>query len=353
MKDKSRTKCHQIIQFDEEEKRLQLLIDESPIYLWLVAPWIIYVIFNVLISTIDVGNFTDALALGLSLLNYLFLLKLVSIAYLHIKTKLIEKSADEILIPPEKLSDISVFFLAFTAVYFGIIGIINGIKLGDWSSLEIAFLTLTLYAGFTVSLDELFDNGKTSTLRHRLTKPFRRTKLSASNVIFIALIVILSVLPNLYECALFAYLVIILIFLGVMKLLWKVRKKQLHLWGNNIAVVLHDKKTLIYQLGTDSAVKHELKRILMNMGVEIVNIDAHDLSSSQYDIVVILNSLIKSKQVLLGIKELDSVINDKSIIIDPFITKRKHRCILAAGFGLPNTTITGISLGDYISIIEN
>lgn len=353
MKDEATTKCHQIINFADEEKRLQLFINEAPIYLWLVAPWAVYVILNVGISVIDAGNFTDALVLGLSLLNYLLLLKLVSIAYLHIKTKLVERSAQDILISPEKLSDISVFFLAFTAAYFGIIGLIEGIGHDDWSSLEIAFLTLTLYAGFTVSLDELFDKEKSPALWFRLTKPFRRTKISASAVIWIVAIVIISVLPNLWECVFFVYLVLILIFLGAMKLLWEIRRRQLRIWGNNLAILLNDKKTLIYQLGTDSVVKLELEKILTNMGVEIVNVDTSDFSVSQYDTVVILNSLIKYEQALPGIKGLDSVLNDESIIVDPFVTKRKHRCKLSAAFGLPNPTITGLSLTEYLAVIEN
>lgn len=318
-----------------------------------MAPWVVYVILNVVISAIDAGNFTDALALGFSLLNYLLLLKLVSIAYLHIKTKLVEKSAQDILISPEKLSDISVFFLAFTAAYFGIIGVIEGILHDDWSSLEIAFLTLTLYAGFTVSLDELFDTEKHSALWYRLTKPFRRTKISASAVILVVAIVIISVLPNLSECVLYIYLALILIFLGVMKLLWEIRRRQLLIWGNNLAILLNDKKTLIYQLGTDSVVKLELEKTLTDMGVEIINVDTSDSSNSQYDTVVILNSLIKREQALPGIKGLDSVLNDGSIIVDPFITKRKHRCKLAAAFGLPNSTITGLSLKEYLAVIES
>lgn len=353
MKDEATTKCHQIVNFADDEKRLQLLINEAPIYLWLVAPWILYVILNVVISVIDIGNFTDTLALGLSLLNYLLLLKLVSNAYFHVKTKLIEKSAQDILIPPEKLSDISVFFLVFTAAYFGIIGLIEGVQHDDWSSLEIAFLNLTLYAGFTVSLDELFDKEKNPALWYRLTKPFRRTKISASAIIGVVAIVIISVLPNLWECVLFVYWALIPIFLGVMKLLLEVRRRKIRIWGNNLAILLNDKKALIYQLGTDSVVKLELEKTLTNMGVEIVDVNTSDFSISHYDTVVILNSLIKREQALPGINALDSVLNDESIIVDPFITKRKRRCKLVAAFGLPNSTITGLSLKEYLAVIEN
>ena len=251
------------------------------------------------------------------------------------------------------MSDISAFFLAFTAAYFGIIGLIEGIGHDDWSSLETAFLTLTLYAGFTVSLDELFDKKKCPTLWYRLTKPFRRTKISVSAIIAVVAVVVISVLPNLCKYVLFVYLVLMLVFLGGMKLLWEIRRRQLLIWGNNIALLLNDKKTLIYQLGTDSVVKLELEKTLTNMGVEIVNANTSDCSISHYDTVVILNSLIKREQALPGINALDSVLNDESIIVDPFITKRKHRCKLAAAFGLPNSTITGLSLKEYLAIVEN
>ncbi len=397
------TLCHQVINCEDEEKRQQLFIFESPIYFVLYIPFVVYILINVLISSlssIGIKFLTDTSGLGFSLLNYLFLLKMVSFVHSHIKAKLVEKCAQDILISPEKLSDFSVLSLAYMAVYWGILGLIEGYRDGDWVSLEVSFLTITLYVGFTISLSDLFDNQQCPSLWHGLAMPFRRTRISfsvavASLVFLIAvlaenlwsflifiywiiislwhglampfrrtrisfsvavasLVFLIAVLAeNLWSFLIFIYWIIIMIFLVVMVLLIKNNARRLPIWANDLAIFLKDKKTLIYQFGTDSAMKHKLEAALEKMGIKIVNINIGDLSTPTYDTVIILNSLIKSEQTLSLIKDLDSILNDESVIVDPFITRRKRRCKLAAALGFPYSTITGVSLKEHLTIIEN
>ena len=356
MKNEVLTLCHQVINCEDEEKRQQLFIFESPIYFVLYIPFVVYILINVLISSVSsigIKFLTDTSGLGFSLLNYLFLLKMVSFVHSHIKAKLVEKCAQDILISPEKLSDFSVLSLAYMAVYWGILGLIEGYRDGDWVSLEVSFLTLTLYVGFTISLSDLFDNQQCPSLWHGLAMPFRRTRISFSVAVASLVFLIAVLAENLWSFLIFIYWIIILIFLVVMVLLIKNNARRLPIWANDLAIFLKDKKTLIYQFGTDSAMKHKLEAALEKMGIKIVNINIGDLSTPTYDTVIILNSLIKSEQTLSLIKDLDSVLNDESVIVDPFITRRKRRCKLAAALGFPYSTITGVSLKEYLTIIEN
>ncbi len=350
------TLCHQVINCEDEEKRQQLFIFESPIYFVLYIPFVVYILINVLISSlssIGIKFLTDTSGLGFSLLNYLFLLKMVSFVHSHIKAKLVEKCAQDILISPEKLSDFSVLSLAYMAVYWGILGLIEGYRDGDWVSLEVSFLTITLYVGFTISLSDLFDNQQCPSLWHGLAMPFRRTRISFSVAVASLVFLIAVLAENLWSFLIFIYWIIIMIFLVVMVLLIKNNARRLPIWANDLAIFLKDKKTLIYQFGTDSAMKHKLEAALEKMGIKIVNINIGDLSTPTYDTVIILNSLIKSEQTLSLIKDLDSILNDESVIVDPFITRRKRRCKLAAALGFPYSTITGVSLKEHLTIIEN
>ena len=128
MKQAVETKCCQIVKYADEENRRQLIILEAPAYLWLVVPWLIYVVGNVIVSLIDVGDLSGVLTLGASLLLYLLLLKFISTMYSHIKAKLIKKSAEIVLIPPEKLSNIFAISLAVVSFYFFVIGVIDGAR---------------------------------------------------------------------------------------------------------------------------------------------------------------------------------------------------------------------------------
>lgn len=210
---------------------------------------------------------------------------------------------------------------------------------------KMAINSLTLYIGFTVSLEKLFANEQNSIIS-QILQPFTDISIVLGKypIVFIVVQVFIILVTNHY-IVLFIELFIAALF--IITIIYG--NKRIELYASTVVNKYHYKRILFLQLGPANASCKVMKRELSKHIIEIKNYE--NLSDINYDVVIVLNTLKDNRQE--SVKKFFNMIalNENGIILDPFICSVKKMSFWAAWLGLPISIKRENSQENYVKLI--
>lgn len=213
---------------------------------------------------------------------------------------------------------------------------------------------LTLYIGFAVSLDDLFDAKNFMGILSCFSSPFSKIKINKRIWLIIGTVAFSIVLFQIlcaYIIPLIIFYVILIILLLSLILLNKIRKEKLKKFSNELVNSFEDNNVLILQIGTDYIV---VKSIEKTLGAQTAINEISQINIDKYNTVVVLNTLRKKEDYSCYLNQVSDIIEPDGVIIDPYITKQQKRCFLASWLGIPISKMgTEHSIEEYLQMFAN
>lgn len=338
-----RPKLYQFISPDKEGKiKTQKILNITDLYPCLMIYWIAYNILNTYIPK----YFTEIVSAMLSVVMYSLLLIISSISVYRIKLKIQRKRHKDFLLEPSQIAALFALTFLINAIYFFALYIFEQ----DSSMLIMTITNITLYMGFAVSLEELFNIKSIWDIGKCFLSPFARSGFTKSDWWKFGLTIILIVLfafISVYNTLVFVLL--IAGFLAFFIVLSKIRKRALRLFCESITPILKDESVLVWQRGNINIVSKAIKHILLDLNIPFEPLHSeNDVSTQEYNTIIILNSMNSKNDDLIYIEHLNKWITKETAIIDPFISKQMKKKNICTWLSIPNTHPQFLTLNKYL-----
>ena len=282
----------------------------------------------------------------LSVVMYSLLLIISSISVYRIKLKIQRKRHEDFLLEPSQIAALFALTFLINAIYFFALYIFEQ----DSSMLIMTITNITLYMGFAVSLEELFNIKSIWDIGKCFLSPFARSGFTKSDwwkfgltIILIVLFAFISVSNTL------VFVLLIAGFLAFFIVLSKIRKRALRLFCESITPILKDESVLVWQRGNINIVSKAIKHILLDLNIPFEPLHSeNDVSTQEYNTIIILNSMNSKNDDLTYIEHLNKWITKETAIIDPFISKQMKKKNICTWLSIPNTHPQFLTLNKYL-----
>ena len=307
----------------------------------LFIPSCLYTALSVIITTVLAEYISNVLSAFLTLAAYIVLLFSVSWLVLTYRNNC---SEENFKLEKEHITAIFDIILLINAAYL----LLSGLLIDSNIAYNMCLTNLTLYIGFAVSLDDLFDAKNFIGILCCFCSPFSKIKLNkkiwliiGSVAFYIVLIQILCayIIPLIIFCVILIILLLSLIFFN------KIRKEKLKKFSHELVNLFEDNNVLILQIGADYVV---IKSIEKALNTQMVISEISRINIDKYNTVVVLNTLRKKEHYVDYLNQISDIIERDGVIIDPFITKQQRRSFLSAWFGIPISLTMWNSADEYI-----
>lgn len=343
----TRPKLYQFISPDKEGKiKTQKMLNITDLYPCLMIYWIAYNILNTYIPK----YFTEIVSAMLSVVMYSLLLIISSISVYRIKLKIQRKRHEDFLLEPSQIAALFALTFLINAIYFFALYIFEQ----DSSMLIMTITNITLYIGFAVSLEELFNIKSIWDIGKCFLSPFTRSGFTKSDWWKFGLIIILIVLSafiSVYNTLVFVLLVAG--FLAFFIVLSKIRKRALRLFCENITPILKDESVLVWQKGNINIVSKAIKHILLDLNIPFEPLySENDVSTQEYNTIIILNSMNNKNDDMTHIEYLNKWSMKETVIIDPFMSKQMKKKNICSWLSIPNTKPLQFTLNHYLTALH-
>lgn len=294
----------------------------------LFIPSGLYTVLSVIITTVLAEYISNTLSAFLALVAYILLLFTVSWLVLTYRSNC---SEGNFKLEKEHITAIFDVVLLINAAYL----LLSGLSGDSNIAYNMCLINLTLYIGFAVSLDDLFDAKNFIGILRCFYSPFSKIKLNKKMWLIIgsvALSIVLFQKLCTYTTALIIISIIFIIILLSLISLDKFRKERLSNFSSELVTLFQKNKVLLLQIGTDYVVIKSIKNAL-DTQTEINEIS--QISVDKYNMIIVLNTLRKKEDYICYLNQITEVIEPDGVIIDPFITRKQKRSFLASWFGIP------------------
>lgn len=205
-------------------------------------------------------------------------------------------------------------------------------------------ISLTLYVGFAVSLEKLFDDGECS-IKYQLLKPFFDVGFNVHPYKFF-LISLVAIFFIVYE-----YIIVILVLIVSLVFIAIVEygKRRINNFFERIVNDFSSKKILVLQLGAENAAFKIVKKKLSECS-EIVSGD--EVNGNIYDMIIVLNTLRNERYKIVE-KYLNKVSLCKDgIVIDPFFCGIYNLRFWSSWLGVPVSLRKKNTIKTYVDLIK-
>ena len=348
MREKSITKID-LLSFEKEsgKNNTAKILNIGEVFWRLSIPSCLYTAFSVTITNLLAERISNVWSTLLMLVAYVVLL--FAVAWLVLAYK---NNCSEGIFKLEKEHITAIFdmVLLINVAYL----LLSGFSRGSNIAYNMCLTNLTLYIGFAVSLDDLFDAKNYMDILRSFYSPFSKIKLNKKTWLIIGTVAVTIVLFQIlcaYIIPLVIFYVILTILLLSLILLDKTRKEKLKKFNYELVNLFGDNNVLILQIGTDYVV---IKSIEKAIGTQIAIKEISQSSIDKYNTVVVLNTLKKKEDYICYLNQINDIVEPDGVIIDPFITKHQKRSFLASWFGFPvSKVVKGRSVKEYLQIFTN
>ena len=346
MSEKSITKID-LLSFEKEngKNNTAKFLNIGEIFWRLSIPGCLYTAFSVTVTNLLAECISNVWSTLLMLVAYVVLLFAVAWLVLAYKNNCSEESFK---LEKEHITAIFDMVLLINAVYLLFSGLLKDSNI----AYNMCLTNLTLYIGFAVSLDDLFDAKNFMGILRCFYSPFSKIKLNKKIWLIIGTVALSMVLFQklcAYTTALIVICIILIIILLSLISLDKFRKERLSSFSSELVTLFQKNKVLLLQIGTDYVVIKSIKKALDTQTaineISRINID-------KYNMVVVLNTLRKKEDYICYLNQISEVIEPDGVIIDPFITRQQKRSFLASWFGIPLFNYKIKATQDYSKIID-
>ncbi len=313
----------------------------------LSIPSCLYTAFSVTVTNLLAECISNVWSTLLMLAAYVALLFAVAWLVLAYKNNCSEGNFN---LEKEHISAIFDMVLLINAAYLLLSGLLKGSNI----AYNMCLTNLTLYIGFAVSLDDLFDAKNIMGILRCFYSPFSKIKLNKKLWLIIGMVAFTIVLFQIlcaYIIPLVIFYVILMVLLLSLILLDKNRKEKLEKFNNELVNLFENNNVLILQIGSDYVV---IKSIKKTLGTQTSINEISKSSIDKYNTVIVLNTLKKKEDYICYLNQINDIVEPDGVIIDPFITKQQRRSFLASWFGIPvSNVVTRHKVKEYLQIFMN
>lgn len=292
-------------------------------------PSSLYLLINGIVTVLPLDAATNA---AVMLFTYMLMM---SIASKFVKKIAIGKG-DCFVLRSEEIAAVFLLVLLANAVCLAVLSFF----LREIVYLALAIVSISLYVGFAVSLEKVFEHDEKKPFLNQLKKPFYDTKLNIKgwrNILIGVLCLIGFVLLN-YAVVLLA-LIAALAFIVIIE---KSKRKMKKL-GENILSESQGKAVLLLQFGPSNATINAARKQLNEFCDNVTSLNEQD-----FDLVVVFNTLHKQREAILEESLRQVNLKEGGSVIDPFYAKKKRNGFIAAWIGMPISTRRWNSIGEYL-----
>lgn len=360
MMDTTTNICHLLIKHEKEAKDFyQKITSNSKLIIWLSIPCFVYLVLNIIVIVFGEYFKFDIFTVLLPFIFYIIPLFSISLIYSKVISSIKKDIGYEIEINGVNLAHIYTIFLFTIALYFFFVTIaellgmdgITAIREYDWISAKMEIISLTLYVGFVVSLEDLFNKKDYSKVCIAFLKPFVKLGIPKKYIIGGLLVIIALAFAGVLVWAWFGMMIVVFGFLGMIGFIDRHRKTCLNKFGLQIQKITKESDVLIFQLGADYIVKKHIGEFLKESEIEITEEREDFIFTHKFDTIIVLNSIHKEDKFLYELEKIKAILKDSGTIIDPFVTNNKKRNFLASWFGIPNAYSNEFILDEYFQML--
>lgn len=251
-----------------------------------------------------------------------------------------KNSTNEFVLGKKEISAVFNLTLLFNTVCFSALGFIED----ETIYFSMASLQLILYVGFTISLEELFDDN--NKFLNLLCQPFLDLGITKKDwwkllIVIVLTVVYLRFLP--YSIAAFLFMLALFI------IMISYSKKKAKYYAEEIKRTNDISNTLIIHIGAENAVT----KAIINEFVEIKEINVQQLNSYAYDSVMFLSTTKNNDMIEQCINYIPkTTLTDDIIIFDPFVNKKGKRSFILSWLCLRPCLIKWQSIDEYKNVLK-
>lgn len=300
----------------------------------------IFVLYPLAYELLSIIKLHNALVNIFMLFVYIIMLLLASKSIQKRKNN--KSHSNDFELNGEEISAVFNLILLLHTLCFSVLGVFKG----DTSYLTMASLSITLYVGFTVSIEELF-SGKSNFCR-LLLKPFSTLRITKRDWWKIAIIIFLTIAYTLF----IPYILILVVFsLIIFVIMISCGKKKAQSYVKEIMEANDMKDILIVHIGAENAMTKTIMRTFTKTD-KTNEITEQQLKQHTYDTIIVLNTITKRKFLTQCKHKLQINFKEKTYVFDPFINKKAKRSVFSSWFCLHPSSKKWCSIKEYIKIFE-
>ena len=298
-------------------------------------------IYPLAYEIISLFNLHNAITNTIMLFVYILMLWCASIFINSMRKK--RKGKDEFNLEKSEIAAVFNLMLLLNFICLLVIGFSKK----DATYLTMATLSITLYVGFTISLEEVFDNDVKSKIFLQLLCPFSDLCIGMRDWWKVFIVISFAVI-YMYHPVIVLVLIVVVTAVFVLAIFYG--KNNARNFGEQIIKMIHGDKITIVHIGAENAVtKAFLKTIAKDC--EISEIQEKCFQQSDHHVLIIVNTINNKELYLPWLKNIENGLSKNCIIIDPFISKKNKRSMLSSWFFLKPSFKKWTVMQDYINSI--